>query len=108
MAQQTIDYQTRIVRDPAVLVGKPIVKGTQIAVEHVLAALAANPDLDALYREHPELTRDDVRVVLAYALDQIQAHNAPAAPASAVTSREFYATITKQPDVAELMRRLAR
>jgi uncharacterized protein (DUF433 family) len=32
--------------DPAVMVGKPVVKGTRVPVELVLAKLAANPDLD--------------------------------------------------------------
>ena len=38
-------YSERIVQDPEILVGKPVVKGTRIPVELVLAKLAHNPDL---------------------------------------------------------------
>lgn len=57
----------RIVTDPKILVGKPIVKGTRIPVELVLAHLAENPDLDDLFAAYPRLTLDDVKACLAYA-----------------------------------------
>lgn len=57
----------RIVLDPAILVGKPVVKGTRIPVELVLARLAANLDLADLYAAYPRLTPDDVKACLAYA-----------------------------------------
>jgi uncharacterized protein (DUF433 family) len=60
-------YLDRIVADPAVLVGKPVVKGTRIPVELVLAKLAQNPDLDELFADYPRLTVDDVKACLAYA-----------------------------------------
>ena len=108
MAHETVDYQARIARDPEVLVGKPVIKGTQIPVELVLARLAVNLDVDELVRDYPDLTRDDVRAVLAYAHDRIQAESRPAEPAHAVSPQQFYAEITKRADVSELMRRLAR
>ena len=57
----------RIVQDPEIMVGKPVVKGTRIPVEKVLAQLAYNPDLAELFAIFPELTVDDVRACLAYA-----------------------------------------
>jgi uncharacterized protein (DUF433 family) len=108
VAHETINHQDRIVHDPAVMVGKPVVKGTRISVEHILAALAVDPDPEALYRSHPELTRDDIRAVFAYAHDRIQADDEPSQPVSNVSPWEFYASITQRPDVAEFMRRLAR
>ena len=108
MAHETTNPQDHIVQDPDVRVGKPLVKGTGISVEHILAELAANLDLETLYHDHPELTRDDVRAVLADAHDRIQADHEPAPPAPNVSPQEFYASVTKRPDVAELMRRLAR
>ena len=59
---------TRIVRDPAILAGKPIVKGTRIPVELVLAKLAANPDLAELFADYPRLSLEDIRACLEYAL----------------------------------------
>lgn len=57
----------RIIVDPAILVGKPIVKGTRITVELVLDRLAAEPNLDVFLEDYPSLTVDDVRACLAYA-----------------------------------------
>lgn len=57
----------RITFDPDVMVGKPVIQGTRMPVELVLAKLAANPDLDELFLDYPELTVDDVKAVLAYA-----------------------------------------
>ena len=51
-------YQERIVADPRILAGKPVVKGTRIAVDLVLEELAHNPDIDELLAAHPDLTRD--------------------------------------------------
>ncbi len=57
----------RITVDPDVLVGKPVIKGTRMPVELVLAKLAANPDLDEFFLDYPELTVDDVKACLRYA-----------------------------------------
>ena len=57
----------RITTDPAVMVGKPVIAGTRMPVELVLAKLVANPDLDEFFLDYPELTIDDVKAVLAYA-----------------------------------------
>jgi uncharacterized protein (DUF433 family) len=60
-------YQERIVADPRILAGKPVVKGTRIAVDLVLEELVQNPDIDELLAAHPDLTRTDVQACLAYA-----------------------------------------
>ncbi len=57
----------RITIDPDVLVGKPVIKGTRMPVELVLAKLAADPDLDEFFLDYPELTVDDVKACLRYA-----------------------------------------
>ena len=57
----------RIVCDPAVMVGKPVVKGTRIPVERVIAHLAHTPDLADLFAAYPELTTEDVKACLRYA-----------------------------------------
>jgi uncharacterized protein (DUF433 family) len=57
----------RIVADPRILAGKPVVKGTRIAVDLVLEELAQNPAIEELLTAHPDLTRDDVQACLAYA-----------------------------------------
>jgi uncharacterized protein (DUF433 family) len=56
------------------MVGKPVVKGTRIPVEIVLAKLAENPDFDDLFAAYPRLTLDDVRACLAYANALVRKH----------------------------------
>ena len=61
----------RIIQDPDILVGKPVIKGTRIPVELVLAKLAANPDLTELFQDYPRLTVDDVKACLTYAQELV-------------------------------------
>ncbi len=67
MTEEQRLYQDRIIQDPDILVGKPIVKGTRIPVELVLGKLAHNPDLNTLFTDFPRLTIEDVKACLAYA-----------------------------------------
>lgn len=60
-------YSGRIIVDPEILVGKPVVKGTRIPVELVLKRLSQDLDLAALFTSYPRLTEDDVKACLAYA-----------------------------------------
>jgi uncharacterized protein (DUF433 family) len=62
-------YQERIMADPRILAGKPVVKGTRIAVGLVLEELAQNLAIDELLAAHPDLSRTDVQACLAYAKD---------------------------------------
>lgn len=66
MSKQPI-YQERIVVDPNILAGKPVVKGTRIPVELVLKRLAQDPDMQTLFEAYPRLTKEDVQACLAYA-----------------------------------------
>jgi len=63
--EQKRRYADRIVQNPDILVGKPVIKGTRISVELVLAKLAANPDVSELIADYPRLTREDVQACLA-------------------------------------------
>ena len=56
----------RIVIDPAVCGGRPIVAGTRMRVSDVLDALAAGASIDELLSDFPYLSRDDVSACLAY------------------------------------------
>jgi len=61
----------RITVDPAILVGKPIVKGTRLSVERVLELLAAGWTVDQVLESYPKLTGDDIRACLAYAAERL-------------------------------------
>jgi uncharacterized protein (DUF433 family) len=62
----------RIVQDPAVLSGKPVIRGTRIPVEVILEYLAHNPDFAELFADYPRLTIDDVKAALEYAQHLVQ------------------------------------
>lgn len=65
MATRTT-LSNRIVRDRAIVAGKPVVKRTRLPVEFVRAKLADNTDLDELFADYPRLTLEDVRACLDY------------------------------------------
>jgi uncharacterized protein (DUF433 family) len=67
MAKERLPYEEHIIRDPNIMVGKPIVRGTRIPVEVVLGKLAENPDLEDLFAAYPRLTLEDVKACLTYA-----------------------------------------
>lgn len=67
MTTEKRPYEDRIIQDPAVMVGKPVIKGTRIPVERVIAHLANEPDLNDLFAAYPELTLEDVKASLEYA-----------------------------------------
>ena len=55
--------------DPAVLGGKPVIKGTRLAVDFVLGLLAEGWSRDQLRKNYPQLTDDALRAVFAYAAE---------------------------------------
>ena len=73
MEQDLARYKERIVQDPEIMVGKPVVRGTRIPVELVLGKFAYDLDLDELFAAYPELEIDDVKAVLAFARDLVEA-----------------------------------
>src|SRR5215213_7752120 len=75
MAQNQLPHTDRITQDPQVMVGKPVIAGTRIPVERVLAHLAHNPDLDDLFDAYPELTLEDVKASLQYAYVAVEGHH---------------------------------
>ena len=76
--QEQPPYAAHITQDPEIMVGKPVVKGTRIPVERVLAHLAQQPDLTDLFAAYPELTAEDVQACFAYAHDVIERTGAKA------------------------------
>lgn len=58
-----------IVSDPAVMVGKPIIKGTRITVEPILNEIANGLTIDQILTEYPHLTRQGVIAALHFAAE---------------------------------------
>jgi uncharacterized protein (DUF433 family) len=66
---ETINWRDYIVSDPAVLKGKPVVKGTRLSVEFVLGLLAGGWDRTTVLENYPNLSEERIRAVLAYAAE---------------------------------------
>ena len=62
-----MNWQERIVINPAVRSGKPCVKGTRITVYDVLEYLAGGMSEDEILKDFPDLKREDIRACLSFA-----------------------------------------
>jgi len=62
-----MDLQVRIILNPDILVGKPIIKGTRLAVEFIIDLLAHGWSTDEILRNYPGMTLEDIQVCLSYA-----------------------------------------
>ena len=62
----TIDDSGHITLDPAVCNGRPVIKGTRIAVQTVLEFLGAGDSIEDVLEEYPALTREDVLACLQF------------------------------------------
>ena len=64
-------YHLLIERNPAVMLGKPIIKGTRITVELLMRKLADGFTITDILDMYPHLTVEQVRAAFAYAADKI-------------------------------------
>jgi uncharacterized protein (DUF433 family) len=67
MYDETMPWPERIIIDPEILAGKPVIRGTRIAVELILELLAAGQYEHEILANYPGLTREDVLACLSYA-----------------------------------------
>lgn len=65
-------WQERIVVDPAILTGKPAIKGTRLAVEFLLELLAEGWTREEILRNYPGLTAEDLQAALHHAADALK------------------------------------
>ena len=64
-----MEWQDRIVLDSNVLTGKPVIKGSRLAVEFIIELLANGWTEQDILTNYPGITRDDILACLAYASD---------------------------------------
>ncbi len=62
----------RISSDPAVMMGKPCIKGTRITVELILRKLGAGRSFADVLEAYPHLAEEDLRAALAFAADYMR------------------------------------
>lgn len=61
------DFRDRIVVDPKILVGKPVVKGARIPVSLILNLVGHGATFDEITIDYPVVTIEDIRAAILYA-----------------------------------------
>ena len=64
-------YKEYIERNPEIMLGKPIIKGTRITIELIMRKLADGYNIDDILRSYPHLKKEQIFVALEYAADMI-------------------------------------
>ena len=62
----------RIVIDPKVMVGKPVIRGTRLTVDYILNLLAHGASMEEILEEYEGLTEEDIRACLLFAARSLQ------------------------------------
>jgi uncharacterized protein (DUF433 family) len=73
-------WRERIVVDPKILVGKPVIKDTRIAVELVIDLLARGYTYDQIIQQYDHITIADIQACLAYASEALRSERVYALP----------------------------
>jgi uncharacterized protein (DUF433 family) len=66
-----MDYRNLITRNPQVMLGKLVIKGTRITVELIMRKLAGGYTIDDLITSYPHISKEQVFAVLEYVADAI-------------------------------------
>lgn len=64
--------KNRIVFNPKILAGKPIIKGTRISVEFILELLSSGMSVSEITKEYPHLKKTDILAAIEYAAKTIK------------------------------------
>ena len=70
-----MEWRERIVADPKVLVGKPVIRGTRISVELVIDLLAQGWSREQILQQYDHLKAEDVRACLEYVGDMLRSES---------------------------------
>jgi uncharacterized protein (DUF433 family) len=68
-----MDWQERIIIDPEILVGKPVIRGTRLAVEFIIDLLAQGWNEAEILENYPGVKREDIQACLKYASETLKA-----------------------------------
>lgn len=72
ICMQNIDWTKFIESNPDVLVGKPVIKGTRLSVDHVMGLFSQGWSQEQVLENHPSLNRDSLRAVFTYASEALK------------------------------------
>ncbi len=67
-----MNWEDRIEINPGVLVGKPVIRGTRIAVEFVIDLMGRGWSVEQILKEYDHLAREDVQACLIYASETLK------------------------------------
>jgi uncharacterized protein (DUF433 family) len=67
-----MNWKEFIVSDPDVLLGKPVIKGTRISVDHIVSLLAQGWSEEKILANHPRLTKESFLAVYAFIHECLQ------------------------------------
>jgi uncharacterized protein (DUF433 family) len=70
--EAVMNYHERIVRDPRIVGGEPVIKGTRVTLRTVLASLAEGASTAEILADFPTLSTEDVRAAIAFAATSAQ------------------------------------
>jgi uncharacterized protein (DUF433 family) len=68
--EEMVDLNERIVLNPAVRSGKPMIRGTRITVTDILEYLAGGMSESEILADFPDLADEDVRAALTFAAER--------------------------------------
>ncbi len=66
-----MEYNKNITRNPQIMLGKPVIKGTRITVELLMRKFAAGYTVENLIASYPHLTKEQIYAAFEYAADVI-------------------------------------
>mgnify|MGYP001383820048 CR=1 FL=1 len=61
----------RIIVNPKIMLGKPVIKGTRLTVEIIVEKLAYGETIENIKKDYPFITEDDIRAALPYAAKRL-------------------------------------
>ena len=64
-------WKDRIVLDPKIMVGKPVIKGTRITVARIVGLIAQGWSNEEILRNYPQLNKQDIEAALKYAAETL-------------------------------------
>lgn len=81
MAENTFHHLTRITHDPAVMGGKPCIRGMRVTVGMIVGLVAAGHSFERILQAYPYLEREDIVEALTYAARRVEEMEEPLLPA---------------------------
>ena len=78
-----MEWRDYIHSDPAILMGKPVIRGTRIPVDLILEKLGAGEVSEQILAAHPRLTREAIYAALLFAADALRGDTVYSVPSEA-------------------------